>query len=277
MPDKLFQEILRDDVWDCVPRRFNRGPYEKPVKRNYKISICTTCMGRTADLKQTFFCNVDAALGYEKSKVEFVLLNYNSGDDMDDWARDRLPPLIRAGIVNYYHTTEPAHYSMTHSRNIAFKLATGDIVNSVDADHYTKQGFVQYINLLANQGIDKPIFLKSKQKNRGRLGFWKKHFMWLGGYDEGIEGYGFDDVDLLHRALCSGFTCLFFGGRFFAHTDDHCRHPTENYTHTDWKYQQRKNTLISLLNLKYKRYRANKGHRWGKATLMKNFTEKVKI
>jgi hypothetical protein len=166
---------------------------------------------------------------------------------------------------------------MTHSRNVAFKVATGDIVNSVDADHFVKPGFAAYINLLANQGVGKPVFLKSKQKNRGRLGFFKKHFMWLGGYDEEIEGYGFDDVDLLHRALLSGFTCLFFGGQFFSHTEDHRRHPTENYPHRDWKYQQRKNTLISLLNMKYGKLQANKDKHWGKASLIKNFKECIEI
>ncbi len=276
MPDNLMQEILRDDVWDFVPRRFDRGPYNKPVKKYYRISICTTCMGRTENLKKTYLKNITDSYSF-KCKTEFVLLNYNSQDDMDEWVKDELMMLINAGIVNYYHTTEPKYYSMTHSRNIAFKLAQGDIVNSVDADHFVKKDFVSYINFLANQGIKKPVFLKSKQKNRGRLGFFKKDFMWLGGYDEDIEGYGFDDVDLLHRALCSGFTCLFFGGKFFSHVDDHKRHPTDNYPHTDWRYQQRKNTLISLLNLKYKRYQANKGKHWGKAKLIKNFTEHIEI
>lgn len=276
MPDSLLAEILKDDVWDMVPRRFDRGPYDKPVKKNYAISICTTCMGRADDLKQTYFRNIDDAIGYE-GKVEFVLLNYNSQDDMDDWVKAKLSGLIKEGIVNYYHTTEPKFYSMTHSRNVAFRLAQGDIVNSVDADHFTRNGFVRYINMLANQRVRKPVFLKSKQKNRGRLGFWKKHFIWLGGYDEGIEGYGFDDVDLLHRALVSGFTAMFFGGQFFAHTEDHRRHPVDNYPHRDWKYQQRKNTLISLLNLKYGRVQANQDRHWGKARLIKNFKEQIEI
>jgi hypothetical protein len=277
MPDGMFQEILKDGVWDFVPQRFYRGPYEKEIKKHYKISICTTCMGRVVDIERTFLQNIKSNLGYYNDKMEFVLLNYNSRDGLDDWAREMLPYFIDAGIVNYYHTFEPQFYSMTHSRNIAFKLAQGDIVNNVDADHFTNKGFVEYINLLANQGIRHPVFLKSKQKNRGRLGMFKKEFLWLRGYDEGIEGYGFDDVDLLYRALCAGFSAVFFGGKYFSHTEDHRRHPTENYSHKDWKYQQRKNTLISLLNLKYKKYRANKDVHWGKSKLVKNFTEEIEI
>ena len=274
--DKLLNQFLREDAWDFVPRTFNRGPFETDIKKKHKISICTTCMNRTSDLKQTYEQNIKDNSDYPY--VEFVLLNYNSySDDMDKWVNNTLSKYIEKGVVNYYHTTEPEYYSMTHSRNIAFKVAQGDIVTNVDADHYTKKGFAEFLNLLANNQPRKAVFLKSKQKNRGRLGFYKKEFLWLGGYNEEIEGYGHDDVDLLNRALCSGFTALFFGGEYCAITKDHKRHPTNNYKNKDWRYTQRKNTLISLLNLKCKRFRANQDRHWGKAKLLKNFTEEIEI
>jgi hypothetical protein len=225
--------------------------------------------------------------------VDFVLLNYNSSqDDMDEWVKENLMGYIEKGVLNYYHTTEPQFYSMTHSRNVAFKLGQGDIVNNVDADHYTNPAhghplkyqdtktdycFAEWINVLANHQPERAVFLKSKQKNRGRLGFYKKDFLWLGGYDEDLKGYGFDDCDLLNRALCAGFTCVFFTGSYFSHTPDHRRHPTGNYENKDWRYTQRLNTLISILNLKYGKFQANEGKEWGTATLLKNWTEVVRI
>lgn len=274
--DKFLKEILRDDAWDFVPRTFERGPFNNKIKKRYKVSICTTCMGRADDVKQTYIQNIKDNIDYYPN-VEFVLLNYNSKDDLDEWVYKNLIDEINFGIVNYYHTIEPRYYSMTHSRNIAFKVASGDIVNNVDADHFTNFGFASHINLLANQQHKKSIFLKSKQKNRGRLGFFKKDFMWLRGYSEDIEGYGHDDVDLLNRALCADFTAYFFGGQFCRITPDHRRHPTDNYKIKDWRYTQRKNTLISLLNLKYKKIRANEDIEWGKAKLVKNFNEEIDI
>jgi len=283
-------EIIRQDASDFIPRTFNRGPYDKPIKKNYKVSICTTCMNRTDDLKQTYIKNIEENIKYPH--VDFVLLNYNSKDDMDEWVKKNLMEYIEKGIVNYYHTTEPEFYSMTHSRNVVFKLGKGDIVNNVDADHYTctthgspakyrqpepEICFAEYINILANHQPKQAVFLKSKQKNRGRLGFFKKDFLWLGGYDEGLHGYGHDDCDLLNRALCSDFTCVFFTGAYFSHTDDHSRHPTGNYKNKDWRYTQRLNTLISLLNLKYGKFQANEGRHWGKAKLLKNWTEEIEI
>jgi hypothetical protein len=290
MTDKLLMEIIREDATDFIPRTFNRGPYDGPVDKHYRVSICTNCMNRTSDLKQTYIKNLEENMEYPH--VDFVLLNYNSKDDMDEWAKKNLMKYIEKGVLNYYHTTEPQYYSMTHSRNVAFKLAQGDIVNNVDADHYTNpahgspikyrgikidMSFAEYINVLANHQHKQAVFLKSKQKNRGRLGFYKEDFLWLGGYDEGLHGYGHDDYDLLNRALCAGFTCMFFTGDYFSHTDDHKRHPTGNYKNKDWRYTQRLNTLISLLNLKYGKFQANLDRHWGKAKLLKNWTEEIDI
>jgi len=240
-------------------------------------------MNRADDLKQTYLQNIEDNRRYPG--VDFVLLNYNSSkDDLDEWAKENLKEHISSGLVNYYHTTEPKHYSMTHSRNVAFKLGQGHIVTNVDADHltrlkneYPETCFAEYLNFLGNQRHKKSVFLKSKQKNRGRLGFFKKEFLWLGGYDEELEGYGHDDCDLLDRALLAGFTAFFFGGKYFSHTDDHRRHPTDNYKNKDWRYTQRKNTLISILNLKYHKIQANEGKHWGKARLVKNWEKELEV
>jgi len=247
------------------------------VIKNYKISICTTCMNRFEDVKKTLEKNILDNIDYPK--IEFVLLNYNSQDGLDEWVKNNMMMYIDKGILNYYKTTEPKFYSMTHSRNVCFKLAQGDIVNNVDGDHYINKGFANVINLLANQKHKKTVFVKSRQKNRGRLGFFKKEFLWLGGYNEEIEGYGFDDEDLLARAYHSGFSIMKFGGEYMKITNDHKRHIMDNYSdkHKDWKYTQRKNTLISLLNLVYKKFRANEGKDWGKSILVRNFKEEVRI
>ena len=273
--DKGLLEITRQEVWDkyhnpvyTVPERIGR------ITTQYKISICTTCMGRTEDLKKTYIQNLDDNLGY--GNIEFVLLNYGSRDDMDTWVFQNLMEYIQGGVVNYYRTDEPIYYSMTHSRNIAFKVATGDIINNVDADHYTNPDFVRYINALANTyETTKVVFVKSKQKNRGRVGIFKKEFMELGGYDESLEGYGHDDQDLLLRAYHSGCGLIKFGGEYMRITDDHARHPVGNYQVKDWRYTQRRNALISLLNIYMKRFKANENHPWGRAHLVKNFSEEV--
>ena len=273
----VLAEILRDSVLRRIKHKGVEFIVDAPLpaKKKYRISVCTTCMNRAADVKRTLPQNIEDNKDY--GNVEFVLLNYNSKDDLGDWVRENMIDYIESGILNYYHTTEPEHYSMTHSRNVAFMLAQGDIVNNVDGDHYTNKGFVEHVNLLANQGYDYPMFMKGRQKNRGRIGLFKRHFKWLGGYDEDIKDYGFDDEDLRLRALALGFTFLCYGGKYFRKTDDHMRHQGGNYKNPNWKHTQRLNTMVSLINIYSGKYVANRKRHWGKAKVTKNFKEEMEI
>lgn len=277
--DKILKALLHPDIEIFLePVYLETKPLPVSVPVN-KISVCTTCMNRASDIKKTFLKNITDNLDYPAHLLEFLLLNYNSDDDLEDWVHLNLERLISEGLVSYYKTTEPQFYSMTHSRNLAFKLARGDIVNNVDADHYTNPGFCTQINLMATQFPSKVVFVKSRQKNRGRLSFFRREFLKLGGYDESLEGYGFDDKDLLYRAVKSGFRVVRYGGKFFNHTADHIRHPVDNYKEKDkdWKFSQRRNTILSILNILSGRVIANEGKEWGKAKLVKNFKEVIEL
>jgi hypothetical protein len=167
---------------------------------------------------------------------------------------------------------------MAHSRNICFKLANGLLVNSVDADNFINPGFFDYLNKLAHQQPEKAIFAKGKRSLHGRLGFYKHEFIdLLGGYDEGLLGYGAEDHDLMHRAWGLGFSLLWYGGQFYKGTPNHRKHQTENFDEKDWKYTECRNKVISLFNLTYGRFKANSKREWGKATVVKNFKEVMQI
>jgi len=279
MSDKIIHKIVRPDIlrdvtdWQFFPKE---RQLLKPVKKLYKISTVTTCMGRAEDIKQTFLQNIEDNKDYPHA--EFVLLNYSSKDDLDEWARKELPLYIELGLVNYYKTIEDYEYfRLSHSKNIAFKIAQGDIINNVDADHYTNKGFLERINLIANQvDTTKIIFMKTRQKNRGRIGMYKHEFIQsVRGYDENIIDYGYEDPDLLNRATKLGFMCWRYSGKFFKLIENHDRHPIANYKNKAWKYTQRRNTLISILNVVGGYYQANRKYPFGKAKLLKNFTERV--
>lgn len=276
LKDKILRKLLATDIDTLTNFTYLESSCNLKKVRLNKISICTTVMNRLGDIQQTFLRNITDNLDYPN--VEFLLLDYNSLDGLEDWVHSNFAHLIRNGKVSYYRTQDPKAYSMTHSRNVAFKLAQGDIINNVDADHFINKGFCKKINELANIFNEKAVFVKSKQKNRGRLSFFKNDFVsLLGGYDEGLEGYGFDDQDILLRAVKLGFRVCRYGGDFYKITENHHRHEVTNYEEKDWKYSQRKNTIISLLNLLHGRLKANEGKHWGKANLIKNFSEEICI
>src|SRR5690349_9158200 len=104
-------------------------------KENFAISFCIVCMNRLHQLEETLLQNIKDNEGYDN--LEFVVLNYNSQDGMDEWVREHLSDYISIGKVNYYKTSEPTIFSHSHSKNLMFKLAKGDIVCNVNADNYT--------------------------------------------------------------------------------------------------------------------------------------------
>jgi hypothetical protein len=267
--DKLEAEVI-------IPYTFWNGKFDKPIKKQFKISICTTCMNRLDDYKKSLMQNMKDNEDYPN--LEFVLLDYNTTTDkIQEWVKEKMMPHIESGKFVYARTEDPQFYSMTHSRNLAFKIASGDIVNNVDADNYTKKGFATYLNSLANQHPEQAYFAKGKKMLRGRLGFYRKEFIeLLGGYDEQIKDYGHDDHDLMNRAAGLGFTMLWFGGQFYANVGSK-KHQTGNMAEKDWKWTEWRNKIISLENHRDKKFKANVGKEWGKAHIVKNLTEEIDL
>lgn len=172
----------------------------------FRISFCTTCMNRLHHLKQTLTRNILDNEDYEN--LEFVLIDYHSSDGLMEYVQSNLLPYIAKGRLVYYRTTDPQHYNMSHSRNMAFKLATGDIVCNIDADNYTGKSFAHYVNSVFQENTQ--IFL-STHRNRwvkndalGRICVKREHFMAVGGYDERMKHYGFDDYDFANRLSLLG-------------------------------------------------------------------------
>ncbi|MVT42819.1 glycosyltransferase [Chitinophaga oryziterrae] len=175
---------------------------------HHKISFCTVCMNRAMHIKNTLLKNIKDNADYPD--VEFILLDYNSGDDLYTWAKSELQPYIDNGILTYYRTTDPLYFHMSHSKNMALRLATGDILCSLDADNYTGVGFATYINKQFSK--DRNIFLAppfiGREKRwwdvQGRVCLAQDDFYHFRGYDEQVMDYGYDDKDLKSRMEKSG-------------------------------------------------------------------------
>src|SRR5688572_15135597 len=110
-----------------------------PRKVGPRISLCTTCMGRLHHLKETLPRNLED--NKDCPELEFVVLDYNSPDSTGAWLHETYPDLIHSGRLKYFRTTEPKYFHMAHSKHVAHRLATGDIVCNVDADNFTGPGF----------------------------------------------------------------------------------------------------------------------------------------
>ena len=172
----------------------------------YSISFCSTCMNRLFHLKHTIEKNILDNINYPK--IEFVLINYNSKDGLEDFAQENLAKYVEKGVLSYYRTDEPQKFHASKAKNLSHALAKGEIVCNVDGDNFTGKDFAYYINYLYNQNGTNTIYQFHKPPywgTVGRLSFYKENFMKLGGYDEAFLPIGHEDMDLVNRGREMGF------------------------------------------------------------------------
>src|SRR5690606_26363819 len=75
-----------------------------------RISYCIVCMNRLDHLKKTLLLNLEDTRG--DRNVEFVLLDYNSGDGMGEWVKQNLKKEMQFGRLIYFRTEEPPRKSI---------------------------------------------------------------------------------------------------------------------------------------------------------------------
>lgn len=180
--------------------------YRDPVEKYYKISFCITCMNRLKHLKRTLKRNIKYNKDYPN--LEFVLLDYNSADDLQNWVLKNFKKELADNTLAYYKTTKPQYFHMANAKNIAHNLASGDIVCNLDADNYTGKDFAFYINQLAQDSLDvigihrndHRFFPSHISDCGGRVFLSKNNFIKLGGYNEKFKGWGLEDVEFKKRA-----------------------------------------------------------------------------
>lgn len=196
-----------------------------------KVSFCTTCKGRLQHLQQTLPQNLRDNPNEDGLEIEFVILNYGDNTGMHEWMTT--DPLIsseiEAGRVVYARTQQPV-FRMAHAKNMAHRLATGDVVCNVDADNFTGSGFAQALarrfektpNIVIN-----PSYSITKDKRRdasglfGRMAIMRDTFDLLGGYDETYQGWGGEDTNLTRRARLMGIRYVRFDDWAFLNVIPH--------------------------------------------------------
>lgn len=245
-----------------------------------KISFCTTCMGRLYHLSQTLPISLFNTASYKNR--EFVLLNYGSRDGLDEWVKSNLRWWIEAGIVQYFHFAEPKHFYATHAKNMAHKVATGDILCNLDADNYALPNFAEYLA----QQFQKNVVVSSKSSDIGgnhgccgKIATRREHFYSINGYDEDQRwGWGMDDTSFQHRVKSHNRLELVVCGREWNRAIDHSvEERTRNYPLKDIHESNRLSYELLKKIDDSKQYVVNCGRGWGKGVLTKNFEKVIRL
>jgi glycosyltransferase involved in cell wall biosynthesis len=200
-------------------------------------------MNRLHHLRKTLPVNLSHAKGY--ANCDFVILDYNSTDGLEAWAAQHLNSL--QVNVKYYKTEEPLVYNRSHSRNMVMRLAEGEILVNLDADNYIGEGFIDYILDAFSDG--KNIFMAPNESAPsdvlGKMCFRKRDFELIGGYDEQLKLYGFEDIDLRNRLEMFGLIKQEFVLPEFCHA---ITHPEKERIENEAIYKNLKELFIRKLS-----------------------------
>lgn len=241
--------------------------------------MCITCMGRLHHLKRTLKRNI--VWNHDYPRLEFVLLDYNSQDGLEDWVRDKMQRHLEGGLLVYYKEREAKHFIPSHAKNVCHRLASGEIVCNLDADNLTGAGFAAHLNDLfgTESGlVTRPGHI-TPEGLCGRIAIRRTDFDSLGGYNEEFDhGWGPEDNDLVLRARALGFELRAYSQiyniRPLAHSyAERCR-----MTRID-RIGESANRIqeLSTANLQAGKFVANEGRVWGKATVTRNFVVEVNL
>jgi len=189
------------------------------------ISICSVSMNRLHHVRETLPANIAENSDYPD--IEFVLLDYNSSDGLEDWVRSNMMEHIEKGVLKYYRTHEPAYFDVSHAKNMATNLCTGRIICNVDADNYAGRGYASWVYSMFSGKERSSIvttiqngFIKFRDQG-GKLAFYSDSFKQVRGYDEEMIGYGFEDVDLVYRLEKAGNCSAYIEDPTFLKYIDH--------------------------------------------------------
>ncbi|MRD48912.1 glycosyltransferase [Caenimonas koreensis DSM 17982] len=185
-------------------------PYLCRQEQRALVSFCITCKDRLIHLRQTLPRNL--AWHQDDAEVEFVIVNYNSGDELQQWVQDECAAELASGRIVHYFNPEPTAFHASHAKNQAFRLARGSILCNLDADNFTGPGFAAYVreqlqalDFLSGGVIEGDRIVATNVRGvEGRNVVPRELFWALGGFDEQFSSWGYEDSNLSERMMALG-------------------------------------------------------------------------
>lgn len=211
-----------------------------------KFSIVSTCMNRSAMLRVSLQSWIGNPL-----ISEIVIIDWCSKEPIS-WA-EALDPRIRVIRVEgqkYFHLGKAFNTGISNS--------SGDFVMKMDVDYILNP----YCNLVEEfqKIITENVFIVGGgwigegkgnpflQPTNGFLCAPRKSLLEAGGYNESLQGWGYDDDDIINKLLKLGLTHKILrlsGGAFIYHNPHGAEWRVENYDNKDPGDSWKKNKAIS--------------------------------
>lgn len=226
-----------------------------------KVSIITRCMNREKHLCHS----LPRMLAQTYQNLEVVVVNYNSSKSLS-LLLYQFPELkagklkeVRAGKDSFHHA---------HAWNVGIKESSGDILIFCDADILINTALVSII--VNRMRGNKKMFARSMDVAHNDLsGFLcarREDVIAIGGYNEQLLGWGFEDGDMRLRLILYGCDYLGLNLSGMVAVIEHAEQERtgECVKHMEDKVKNRDlNGCRSMLSRLHSAYRANVGVEWG--------------
>ena len=231
-----------------------------------EISFCTTCSGRAYQLKKTLAVN--APIIAADPELEWVIVNFNSKDDLHDYMMAQLPSLSRRVVYVRESTAQSWHASI--AKNLAHRQASGRILMNLDGDNFIGDA-VDTIRTYFGNGcrIVQMWSDMGQDGTGGRIAIARELFYELGGYDETFYPMGYQDIDLLLRASAFGVPALKAPCPTGLALPNDKRDSIVNCKKDGmvWEDYNRLNREQSLRNIRASKLKANGGNAWAETRI----------
>lgn len=203
------------------------------TKLPYDVSLCAACTKRQDHLLQ-------ALDTWDKIPFkEIVLVSWEYNDTLVD----KIPSRYHGKNIVIAEVQGKRYHDKTKASNLKVSLATSDVVLSTDCDILLEGDFLE------KNIIDGPFFFNCHRKvngigTAGTFLFRREWFNQVGGYDERMEGWGFDDNDLMIRLKALNLEMRYLNPETISHIPHSTEIRTENYKEKNLSLSRRKNKSI---------------------------------
>lgn len=155
------------------------------------ISIVTTCKGRLLHLKECLPTWIAA------KPHEIIVVDYDCPEQSGAYAESM-------GVFAVYPKPHNEYFNLSHARNAGLIGASGDAILFIDADTKITDGFLKYHARVLEPGQ----FLTGWGFGdaTGSCLVWREDALKVRGYNEIVDGWGFDDIDFYKRLEASGIS-----------------------------------------------------------------------
>ena len=151
------------------------------------LSLITTCKNRLPHLKQTL------PLMLRQPRAEVIVVDYGCEQGTAAWVKEHHP------AAKLVQVNDDPVFCTARARNMGAETASYDTLCFVDADVLLHLELVKWL-----KSNEKPngFYLYEDRTDLELFGFLivaRGHFLKVGGYDEGFQGWGGEDTDLYER------------------------------------------------------------------------------